>query len=131
MLAMLTSCNNSEGQINSEDQQHQTFSGKTAARESEEIPQLTPEQEKAMIEDAVANLQENREAELKGSNEAGRYASTILCHTNYNSQYGHACVWNNGYLVNVSWEPKTYANGAGIYPDWTVYSGSVVPRCNC
>lgn len=138
MLATLTSCNNSESSIAPEEQQHQTFQSKTTAREAGELPALTPEEEKAVIEEASRTLMLDREAELKGeSPDAGR-KNLILCHTNYNAPSGHACVYSSsGYLVSVTWsQVDTYNAGGGLighYPDGghTVYHGAVTPRCNC
>lgn len=131
VLAMLQSCNNSEGQINQEEQQHQTFASKITAKG--ELPPLSPEDEKALIEEAVENLRLSREAELKEVFTERR--SQILCHTNYNSDYGHACVYSSsGYLVTVTWSPEftpDHGQGGIPIPGTIQYNGSVTPRCNC
>ena len=135
----LTACNNENSTTAPEEQQKQTFSSKTMARDGEEIPELTPEEEKAVIEEAARTLLLDREDELKGqTGDAGRKA-LILCHTNYSAPSGHACVYNSsGYLVTVTWSTgsEQYYAGNGLYgtyPDRpkTYYSGTITPRCNC
>lgn len=137
-LALMTSCQNSESQISSpEDQKGVVFQSRAAARGGEELPPLSAEEEKAVIEEAIETLRLDREAELKGENgDAGR-KPLILCHTSYSSPSGHACVYNSsGYLVDVSWGPKEYHFGTGgetvgVLHGTLVYSGHVTPRCNC
>lgn len=134
MLATLTACNNSNDEMISTPVGKEKIESKVTAREGEELPPLSPEEEKAMIEDAVETVRLNRDAELNGLGEVTGRRSVILCHTNYLSDYGHACVWNNGYLVSVTWEPE---HDHGPIYDQTpadptiVFTGTVVPRCNC
>lgn len=137
MLATLTACNNETSNTAPEEQQNQTFSSKTMAR-GEDLPELTPEEEKAVIEEAARTLMYVRESELKGEEaDTGRKA-LILCHTNLSAMSGHACVYNSsGYLVTVTWslESEHYDAGNGLwgtYPDHRIiYRGKVTPRCNC
>lgn len=137
MLATLTACNNSEGSINNpEDQKGAVFQSKAAARGGEELPSLSPEEEKAVIEEAIETLKSDQESELNGNGSTDR--ARILCHTNYSSPSGHACVYNSsGYLVTVTWDyvRDLYNVGEmmGLDPDsgHYVYHGTVTPRCNC
>lgn len=87
---------------------------------------LTPDQQKEMIDDAVAKVRESRELKEENTNRPAQ----ILCHTSYAGDSGHACVWSNGYLVNVTWSPMTYGNQTPPDPG-TEYTGTIVPRCNC
>lgn len=132
-LAALTSCQNSESSITPEEQQKQTFQSKTTSREAGELPALTPEEEKAAIDETIQTLKNEREAELKG--ETTERKNLILCHTSYNSISGHACVYTtHGYLVEVTWEPDYDYSHFPVQtpPDPNIiYSGHVVPRCNC
>lgn len=133
MLASVQSCNNSEAQINPEEQQHQTFKSKTTAREAGELQALTPEEEKAAIDETIETLKNERDAELKG--ESTERKNLILCHTSYGSSYGHACVYTtHGYLVEVSWTPEytpDHGNGGTPIPGTIQYSGTVTSHCNC
>jgi hypothetical protein len=137
MLASLTACQNSNDEMISTPVGKEKIekSNKVTAREGEDLPPLSPEEEKAMIEDAKETLRLNREAELNGLGEVTGRRSVILCHTNYNSDFGHACVWNNGYLVSVSWEPEWISGtlgNSGFYNTENIeFTGTVVPRCNC
>lgn len=136
MLASLTACQNSNDEMISTPVGKDKIekSNKATAREGEELPPLSPEEEKAMIEDAVTNLRENRENEIKNKISTSRYASTILCHTDYLSSFGTACVWNNGYLVTVTWQPQGFnpnSNHAWSPDDPIEYTGTVTNHCNC
>lgn len=132
-LVMLTSCQNSNDEITSKPEA-KTFSSKTTAK-GEELPKLTPEQEREMIEDAIANVKESRQNELDGKVSSDRYPSTILCHSNYNQPTGQACVWNNGYLVSVTWEPEfIYGPGgnSGYYNyENIIFTGQTTSHCSC
>ena len=130
-LAALTSCQNSESSMsNPEDQKGTVFQSKAAARGGEELPPLSKEEEKAVIEEAIETLRMEKERGEK--DETGR-RPVILCHTPYSGSYGHACVYNSsGYLVNVSWQPSDdyypFLPPKGSGP---AYSAQVVNQCNC
>jgi len=136
MLATLTSCNNSESQISSPEQKGAIFQSKAAAR-GEELPPLSKEEEKAVIDEAIETLRLDREAELKGGTGDADRKALILCHTSYQSMSGHACVYNSsGYLVSVTWgldvgNPTYNGNDSLPSEPHIIYHGSVVPRCNC
>jgi hypothetical protein len=119
MLATLTACNNSEPGNTPEEQQKQVFQNKTAAKEVN----YTDEKE------FIALAEEIVEKDLESG---GGTDSRILCHTPYNIDHGHACLYNSsGYLVTVTWSPDP-RYGELVPPDADlVYSGQVTPRCNC
>ena len=56
----------------------------------------------------------------------------IMCHTNYLADSGSACVYNGGYMFQVTWgtewvyEPKT-----GQFIDQTVWHSNSVHSCGC
>ncbi len=134
MLATLTACNNETSTTAQEETQNQTFQSKATTAKGEELPPLTPTQEREMIADAIANVKENQEAEFNGTQVANRRKSIILCHTSYNSSYGSACVYNGGYLVHVTWTPQyTPDHGAGgmPIPGTIQYQGAVTSQCSC
>lgn len=136
-LAALTSCQNSESQISSPEQKGSVFQSKAAARGGEELPPLSKEEEKAVIDEAIETLRLDREAELKGGSGDANRAAMILCHTSYQQMSGHACVYNSsGYLVSVTWGldvGNPSYNGGDSLPSepHIIYHGTVVPRCNC
>ncbi|MEA1849220.1 hypothetical protein U9K52_09875 [Chryseobacterium sp. MHB01] len=123
MLAMLTACNNAESTTTPEEQQNQTFAGKTDAIEGDE---------KEEAAEAEIIIQKDMEAG------GGTDTSRILCHTPYGNPSGHACVKVNNHLFNVSWEPSIYGGIGGVYqsdPDeggiklnWT---STLASSCNC
>lgn len=112
-LATLTACNNSEGQINSEEQQHQTFASKTTARGEE------------VVDEKATN--EAIEIIKKDATVGGGTDSRILCHTPYNQPKGHACVSVGNYIVNVEWY-STPESSAG---STTYYFSEIVSSCRC
>lgn len=138
MLATLTACNSSETANSSEETQNQTFQSKTAARgEGEELPALTPEQEKVVTSDAMEVLKSSRESELNGDAPVSDRRAIIICHSNYAASTGHACALSpGGYLTEVTWGPEqTQVGGSNgpimENPTHTVYHGTLVPRCTC
>jgi hypothetical protein len=88
------------------------------------------------MQDVMETVKLNRESELKGTGPVTGRRSTINCHTNYNSGWGHACVFLNGYMYNVTWtqvNDTAWVNGNYVvYPDThTEYSSVSVHSCNC
>ncbi len=133
-LATLTACNNETPATSQEETQNQTFQSKSTTAKGEELPPLTPTQEREMIADAVANVKEQLEAEYYKTQAPTGRKSVILCHTSYNSNYGSACVYNGGYLVHVTWTPQyTPDHGTGGMPiPMTIqYQGEVTSHCSC
>lgn len=131
-LTMLAACQNETTEGLTTQQNPETFVSKASG---EELPQLTPEQEKEMIADAIVIVKASRQKEIDGDLSKDKNATTILCHTNYNEPRGHACVWSNGYLVSVVWSPEFILGPGGNsgYENYEniIYTGQVTPRCSC
>ncbi len=106
-LATLTACNNETSTTTPEEQQNQTFSSQTMAREGEE---MTEEQQEAI--DIV-----KRDYEAGGGTDTSR----ILCHGEYSAPGGTACVEVRGHIYQVTWQ--TWAEGDTT---WTS-----APKSNC
>ncbi len=133
MLATLTACNNETPATSQEETQNQTFQSKATTAKGEELPPLTPTQEREMIADAIANVSENLDAWNKKTTASTDRKSVILCHTSYSGAYGSACVYNGGYLVHVTWSPRTFVVGEQVMviPETVNYHGQVVSQCSC
>lgn len=137
----LTSCNNADTpqsvnqEVNSNSKTNLQARGE--GQEIKDPSNLTPEEQREFITvaiEAIQYFQKNPDATEYTSRAGAGIKAITLCHTPYNSGYGHACVYNSsGYLVNVSWEPKMidHGNTSGVYPDTTVYSGQIVSQCSC
>lgn len=122
MLTIFTSCNNSESSTTSEEQQNQTFSGNEASKDDSE-----EEIENFRLE-AIKMVQEDRSRALSGSLEP---RPLILCHTNYESSYGHSCVYSGGYLFEVTWQPMPLNGGNAVDPMNSLWTANLVTRCDC
>ncbi|MDF2931239.1 MAG: hypothetical protein K0R36_570 [Chryseobacterium sp.] len=129
MSLVLFSCSNETSSVTPEQPTLEKLQ-KIQAKEGEE---LTPESEKALIDEALAFVERSN---INNEDEPQTEIQRILCHTKYGATHGHACVWEQGFLVNVEWQPSSiYQNPDGY---WNVppnpslsYSGTVVTKCNC
>lgn len=142
MIAIFTlSCSNTEtpdavkNEVNSNSIQN--LQAKSSGEEIKDPSTLTPEEQQEMINEGIQAIEffvkSPQETEFIAT--SGRKAVT-LCHDNYNSLHGNACVYNSsGYLVNVSWGPKLVSHDGGdtAFEDINVrvYTGNIVSQCNC
>lgn len=118
MLATLTACNNETSTTAPEEQQNQTFSGKTTARDGD-----GDEKEEA----AEAEIIVQKDMEAGGGTETDR----ILCHNPYSWYNGHACVKINNHLYNVSWHISPYQTDPDVGGPWSEWTSTPVSSCNC
>ncbi len=133
MLATLTACNNETSTTAPEEQQNQTFSAlKTTAREG---ATLTPEEEKANIEESIAFVKQERQDFVDGkTNYNSSSRRSIQCHTNYLADSGHACVFLNGYMYNVTWSTQAvpdYSTNPTVLVPTEVWTSESVHSCRC
>lgn len=61
----------------------------------------------------------------------GGTSAYISCHTDYLDLTGHACVYSNGYLFNVSWSTVGILEESGAAHYETYYHATQTSFCNC
>lgn len=114
-LATLTACNNETSTTTPEEQQNQTFSSQTMTRDGNEDEEAA---------EAELIVQEDMKAGGTGN-------VRILCHTNYSSPRGNACVKVNNHLFNVTWYIDPYQTDPDEGGHWSQWTSTLVSSCNC
>lgn len=124
MIGMITmtiySCSNDSMETTKSEPQQKSVANKTFARSADG----TTKEEQAAIDILQGGM--------SGRIYQGGTSAYIDCHTNYNDDWGNACVWSNGYLFNVSWT-TVYSPGyfGGPRVGNTHYVATQTSFCHC
>ncbi|KPE51010.1 hypothetical protein [Chryseobacterium indologenes] len=111
-LTMLAACQNENNEVFSTEK---TETQKTAS--------------KTVIDDAAVL---NSVKPLLEANQLARGKAEIMCHTDYLADSGSACVYNEGYMFQVTWGVEwVYQPSTGQYIDQVVWHSNSVHSCGC